>query len=367
MRSECPLREGKSRDSGDERQQEALGDELPDQARPPGPERRSDGKLAAALDASGKEQAGHVRAADAQHEHHRTQHQHERQADAAHQVLAQRDDDGAARGVGPRILFGERGRDRVHLALRLLDGHARREARDDVPPGTGPDALLVFLNDFRHPHDELAGSRQELRRERSRQHAHDRPGFVVHADRLVDDVRVPGIAGLPEAIRDDDCATPAADVLLWQESSADHRSHPDSVEEALSHLRAEQHLRLGPAGVVHGIRDRTRDERERARAVAPIEEICGRHLLALGGTRRGTLPEGDDALGVLIGQGPELERVEERDDRHRAADAERQNQDGRQRERGSFDEHAYAVLHVVHDIGVGGELSAKPGGVGQRA
>ena len=277
--------------------------------------------------------------------------------DAAHQVLAQRDDDGAAGRIGSRILAREHGRDRVHLALRLLDGDARRQTRHNVPPAAGADTLLMVLHDLRRPHGELAGSRQELRRERLGQHADNRPRLTVHADRSVDDVRVAGVAGLPEAIADDNGAPCAADVLFWQKPAADEWRHPDGVEKPVGDLRAEQCFGLGPAGIAHRVGNHASHHRERSRSIAPIEKVGGRNVLVLCRARGLTLPDGDDAVGILIGQGPELQRVEKRDDRHGPANAQRQNQNGRRGEGRRFDEHADAVFHVVHDIGICGELS----------
>ena len=57
-----------------------------------GAERRADRELPLALHAAREQQARHVGAADDQHEDDRAEHHEERQADVAHQVLAQRDD-----------------------------------------------------------------------------------------------------------------------------------------------------------------------------------------------------------------------------------------------------------------------------------
>ena len=225
----------------------------------------------------------------------------------------------------------------------------------------------MLLDDLRHPHDELAWPRQELRGERLRQNANDRPRLAFHADRLVDDVQIAGVARLPEAMGDDNGSTPAANVFVRQEAAAHHRRHADGVEKALGDLRAEEDLRCSSTGVVHGIRNYRGHHREGARSLAPIEEVGRSHIVAIRWACGRPLPERDDALGVLVSKRPELQRIEKRDDRHRAANPKRQDHDRRHGERRRRQEHPHAVPDVVHEIRVGGELPAQPGGVGQRA
>ena len=184
----------RERDAGgarDEGEQQALRDQLPDESRAARAERRPDRELAAAFDATREQQARDVGASNPQHEDDGNEHQQQRPADASRQVLTERHEDRARRRVGAWIFLRQLRGDRVHFALRLFERDAGREPRDDVPPCAGANALLVLLDDLWSPDRQLAGPRQQLRSERRREHADDRPWLSVQADRLVHDVGFP--------------------------------------------------------------------------------------------------------------------------------------------------------------------------------
>ena len=102
---------------GERAEEQALGEQLPDESHATGAERRAHRELLAPRGASGEGQVRHVRAGD-QHEHqHRAQHHQQRTPDVAHHLVTQ----------GTRV---ESPRDRGHVvAVRKRGLEARRDGR----------------------------------------------------------------------------------------------------------------------------------------------------------------------------------------------------------------------------------------------
>ena len=156
-------------------------------------------------------------------------------------------------------------------------------------------------------------------------------------------------------------------MFLGQESAAEDRSYAKRVPEPGRHLSSEEHLRLSPAGVVERVWNHAGDGFERPRPLAPVEEVCGGHVLAHLVARRMPLPDRDHPLGVRVRQRPEDQRIEQARDGNRTGDAEREYEHGGGGKSRGLPQHPQAVPHVVNHLGVGGELTSKPGGIGQGA
>ena len=124
--------EDRSQQRGDEREADAFGQQLPNEAARAGTERTSHRELALARDAPGQHQVAHIAAPDQQHEDARPQEHEERSADGSHRHVLKRHhvDAPAFIRVGER-LFQPRG-DRVELRLGRGGRHSRFQASDST-------------------------------------------------------------------------------------------------------------------------------------------------------------------------------------------------------------------------------------------
>ena len=170
--------------AGEERQDDALGQGLADEARPGRAERGAHGVLGASRGGAGEDEIGDVRARDQQDEPDRPEQQPQGSfGGPADDAIGQRVGDDAERGVGRRILLAELRGDGVHLGARRLDrGPWRQAAEDDEPIGAaGPFVELVRPEEERLP--ELDVGRRQL--ELGRHHADDLDVGAVQLDGFV--------------------------------------------------------------------------------------------------------------------------------------------------------------------------------------
>ena len=114
------------------REHEALDHELPDEPPAAGAERGADADLALARAGAREQQVRDVRARDQQHDADRAeQHQHPRLRARADDVIAQRPHADPVVLVPHRMRLLECRGHLIHLRLRLRDGDARLQPRDD--------------------------------------------------------------------------------------------------------------------------------------------------------------------------------------------------------------------------------------------
>jgi hypothetical protein len=132
QRVHAPHCDPEPEDAAGQRQQHALGEELPQQASPRGPERRANGHLALAVRHPDQHEVGHIGAGDEQDQRHRAEKDEQRRADLAHDPLLQSDQLHTPAGIARRILGLEPSRDRRQLRPRGLDGDARRQPADHL-------------------------------------------------------------------------------------------------------------------------------------------------------------------------------------------------------------------------------------------
>ena len=121
QRSRAPEGQQNTGSAGDERQQQALGDQLPDDPAPPGAERRANGDLARARRRLAQQQRGGVGTGDQQHHAHDTPQEVQREAHVAHELVLQTHGGHATPFVAVRVLLLEARGDRGQLGLRLFE------------------------------------------------------------------------------------------------------------------------------------------------------------------------------------------------------------------------------------------------------
>ena len=239
-------------------------------------------------------------------------------------MLAQVDHFGPHALVRARVLLLETHRDSVHLRARLPDRHAILEPAGHAPVATHPNAGLVVFDRLRRIH--IAVARRvllEVRLKVIRDHARHQECGTVDGNGLPDNCWIAVELRPPEALAHHDDVVVAFLVFVRTEEPSDERLHAEEIEESFRHEHRLQDQRPFAAGVVEAVRLGAGELREALRARPPVEEVAGRDVLALGG-RWHPLPERHNAIGFLIGQGPQqnLRHDAERRDRHGHAEGE---------------------------------------------
>jgi hypothetical protein len=147
----------------DQREQDALGDELTHDPSAPCTERRPHGDLCLAPGRPDEQQVRDIGARDEEHERHGAEHRVECSPDIADDLFSERLHHPAERGVAFGIQPGESLRDLAHITLRHVDSHAWLEARDRR------EKVRAAISRIEHPilkpkRDPHVGSRRVVQR-----------------------------------------------------------------------------------------------------------------------------------------------------------------------------------------------------------
>ena len=178
-----------------------------------------------------QQQAGHIGAANQQHDSDRALKQQQRRAQLPIERLRHRLHHRAQILVAARVCGGQLRGQPGHFSLRLLRRNARLEARHDAHVVLG--ALHLCAGPVeRRPKVGLLVEDEEIRRH----HADD--GFVQSIDpqSLPYDVAIPVEAALPEARADQQHARSDVDgIFVFRQHASEHRLYA----EGLKHRRRE--------------------------------------------------------------------------------------------------------------------------------
>ena len=137
QRPRAPGRQHQPARTGDQRQQQAFGNQLPDDAAAAGAERRANRHLPRAADGFAQQQRGGVGAGNQQHHTDDAPQEIQRETHIANQLVLQTRRGDATAFVALGILLLERGRNDGQIGLRLFERDIRLEAPDgeEVVPG----------------------------------------------------------------------------------------------------------------------------------------------------------------------------------------------------------------------------------------
>ena len=339
-----PVGERHPERAADEREHQALGDELAHDDTARRAQRRAHGQLAPARGAAGEQQVGHVRARDQQHEADGPQQQPERRLRlAGHEVVAEGLDADRPLRVRRRVRLGEALRHHGHLLVGLVERDARLESPHHEHPA--PAAVLLGVESLRQPqpvHVLVGWTLSE--------HAHDRVRLLVDADRLAHDRGVAAEPLLPEPMRQHHGVVAPGRPFLFDEGASKRERVP--VAEHGEEARGRG-ARLDPLGTavdreVHVASVPGVQVLEHRGAALPVDEVGLRHALAPAFEVR---PHHHQALRVAIRQRREPGRVDHAEHRGRRADAERQRQDGDQSGAGIAAQEPKPEARVTQDLG----------------
>ena len=323
------------------RENQALDDELPDQAESRRAERSAERQLRAPPEAPRHQQSREVHAGN--HEHHRDhRHQESKCGPSFHdQVIVQRGNEHAVALV-ERILARELRGDDCHLGARRIDRDARLQSSVALER-TRPDRPRVGgIDRERYVRVRLHESKPQPRR-RDPDH---REVAVAELEPSSQDARVAAESPLPERVAQHGDGRTVWPGFRLGERAADGWRHAEGLEQAGGRLRDGDLLgALAPEQVGGNHLDQCQ-RLERLRARAPLEEVQRMHRDGRLRIRR-LFPERDEATGIRIRQRTQQHRVDEAEDRGVCADAERQREHGDHREARALAKRAQGVSCVL--------------------
>ncbi len=332
-----PAREQHTKHAASRRQQQALGQELADEPKPPGADGGANGQLANARDASREQQVRHVRAGDEQDEHDRALHDEQHAPVTSHEILVQRVHLHVAL-QSVRLVVG--GRDRVQVVGGLRERGARLETADQ------PEKIVAL--ELRRKRERDPGVCACRIAERRRHHRHDRIGFAVNGQRLSDGPRIAAVETLPERVAQRDHLAAVGHIVAGVDQAARRRRYAEHREEVAGHAIGEDLLRLAAAGDGGGPWRNRRERAERAIALAQGHELRPRHRRQRHGRVRVVCVNEPGRFSE--GQRLEQHRVDDAEHRCVGANPQRERKHRRQREARVPQERADAVADVLDDL-----------------
>ena len=226
------VRQAEPGDGADAREDQALGQQLPQHAKTPGAERGTKGNLALARFGPRQQQVGDVGAGDEQQEADRTEEQPDRAAHRADDFIGQRQRHRVELHLHRVEAFG---RHRAGDAMQFVGGLRHRRAGREPRRGEQPVTAVVGrvrIHLERDPQLARLGI-LEIRRQREprRHHADDLVALAVDQDAAADDRRIRRVAAVPHPESENDHPRTAWQVFLGRERTADERGRTEGRKE----------------------------------------------------------------------------------------------------------------------------------------
>jgi hypothetical protein len=351
-RFDAPRRQDCSADARDGRHQKAFGEQLLNQAAPARSDREPDGHLAAPQPRAREQQARDVDAGDDEHaRRRREQHEGGSTDRGVHPRVADRDRRRAPHRARWRHVVSELRSDRRELGVRLFDGHAVLQARDDADEVLRRGEVLGV--------GEARGHRRwnpELRlaaesREAVRQDADDGQRHVIDGHRLADDRGIGREAAAPEPRAEDRDRRGVDGVFLGAERAAGERRDAERAKVLGRDDLAVKMLGIALAARRDQRRGERRDVIERARRGLQRLDVRPRPAKPRPAVTRRDLGVEEDDETIRIGerQRPQQRAVDDAEHRRGRADAEGERRDRDQRDPAHPDEAAQRVAEIVSE------------------
>jgi hypothetical protein len=240
-------------------------------------------------------------------------------------LLRQRNERGADACVRARVLARELRRNRRELGSCAAERRARPQPASYGQVRGPSRSAVVVVEDIRLPDLALRGEAEGAWHD-----ADDRSRNTVERQLSADHLGVGVEATPPDVLADDDDSVPAGGEFLWREGPTDQRPDAERLEEALADEPRPEVLRTVGTEVVHTVRVRGGECRERPLALAPVEEVRRRDVLSVIAFDAVVRPDSDDPVRLMVWEWREENTVDRAEDRCRSADTdgERQHDDG---------------------------------------
>ena len=259
----------KAEDASAEREHEALGEQLANDADAAGTHGSADGELPLAAGGTHEQQIGDVGAGDEQDEAHSSEQNEQRGAGVGNDGIAQRLHAEAGFGIGERPAAAEFLVGELHLRVGLRQGDARPEPRrrHEVVALVGAVGI-----DLEGQPDVGHGIGAELLAD----DAEDRVRLIAERKRGADDVGIAAELTLPEAVADHDHVSAVGRIFLRREGAAEDHRCSEEAEVRFAHVNAVDlfghfagEVKAWTAEVVRG------DILQNAGLRAPVVELGG--------------------------------------------------------------------------------------------
>ena len=338
--TEQPEAQHETADRAQRGEQDALGEELTNQAAAARAEGRAQRHFTRPQRRSRQQEIRQVGTPDHQHGADRGHHHHQRQT----QLVADHAIDEAVHRRAPTlldvgILLRDAGGNAAHLGLGALEAHAGLQPSDD---GQVVEVAHHVRSIERKGHAHLRPRPIELAT--PRQHADDRVVVAVQRDRAPHDGRVAAELADPEAMAEHDDAIVAGTVFAGRERPADPRLHAQHVEVRRRHSRRSHLSRLAASGERERVPGPRGHGLERGRLIPPIEEVEGGDAVAQ--TARRLFPDLNDLVRLGIRQRLQQQPVHEAEDGDVRAQPEGQRQHRKECEPRILHERAPGVPQI---------------------
>ena len=334
-------------------QDDALGQDLTDDAAAGGPERGAHRDLLLSLMRSGEQQVGDVGAGDQQNERDGAEQNQQRRAARALDQLRQTAHADAPLRLERRIFLQQLPLDGVQLRVGALDRRLRLEpAEHDAPMRRPRGARRARRQDQRHEELVLAKHPRTARHD-----THHGAGDIIEDDGSVDDRRVSAEARAPQLLgEDDDVVAATGTIVFFDESPSEQRTDAEHLQEIVAGGDPPQ--TFGRAAAAQVVRDAIEngDRVELGRMRLPVEIDAARDGVLVAVLE--AFEDFDEPFGCGIRQRAEQHGVECAEDRGVGADAKRERQDGHGCEPGASAEQTKADHRVLLDVS--GEIREPP-------
>ncbi len=331
-----------------DREDQTLREELPDQPAAAGPERGADRELPAATLGSHEEKVGDIGTGDDQQEAHRAEQDEKRRPDGADERVGQRLDAEAEPHVG-RICVGilgdEPANQRRQLTLRVGDRDARPETGDRVEIVRRARLRSRAVDRDRDEDGRITEG------ETARHHADHHARCPVERDFATEDRGVGAEAPLPETVVENDDLILGWPILVRSEEPSERRLNTEHTGKGLCRAHGDDPLGRpypGEGQLASAVTGDAGEGRDRALEI---------DQLGLGEVRVGKVDtgedvvDGDEALGIAVGQRPKQDALHHREDRGVGPDGERQSDEDCGREPRASRQRAQRVRHVLTEPG----------------
>src|SRR5262249_1370120 len=235
-------------DAADDREEQALGEHLADEAAAARAERDADRELALPDRRPREEEVRDVGAGDEQHEPNCADEKKERRPGVARQELAQPRDAAGPVGVALWVDDPEALDDAGHLGARLLEPGAWRQSTVDLEEVTAAQRTDRRVEGPRHRHEVLDGRAGAGELEPGRQDADHGVRRLVDGDGAAEDGRVAAEVLLPGLAGEDDDVVLALVVLAGSEAAPHDGPDAEHIEEVRRRGDAAELPRRAVAG-----------------------------------------------------------------------------------------------------------------------
>src|SRR5688500_10904615 len=135
-------------------------------------------------------------------------------------------------------------------------------------------------------------------------------------------------------------------VFFWSKGPAIPGTDTKDLKEARCYDPGPESFRLLLARKVMAVRLGRRHLRAHLTLALPIDEVCWRRAVLFRAAPGVLLPQGDDSIGILVGQWAQEHTIDHTKDGGIRADAQGQCDNGRSCKTGFFHQHARPVAQV---------------------